>query len=380
MSKLKKSCQKNNQKKVSENRGVARIERSLVNRDLTLSTGLPVDTNNSNIISSDSLKPINKKDKKAAQIKVKNHNNKSVSFDLRSLFLAIAEINGLNPSARLAFVTVNLSMKVSRKLLANSKKATKSYAINLNNRFKAGLRTKGLHLKEQPSFFLVLEDSRDKSLHAHIIISHHPDDKDTLNKMFRKDTANHNNDVVFQYEYRLWLNALPDSDAWMRNELDLEYDQHHQQDDKLCIYPGRAFNKHGQERFYTDVPVDIGSADYMSKDLEKPFQAPENSFNELNDPELRPKKDNRVYRQQHVGEVAKRIYDNACQAAVNNQPLMEKVKMNHTHQDPFKAAPKLNTFSELKKLMREAIIQHEKRRVESRLLGEEIAKDIRKSD
>lgn len=264
VSKTRINRQKQPQPELLEQPVSPRLIKGVAKLFTTLSYDRPVDTGNNNTINPEELLEVvsEGRDKSGTQ-KVKSK-SKSVNLLLRAAFAALKEVHLSLESSQLTFVTVNLSRKAS--LEVENGGGAAYYGEMLKRKFKRALTTGKLKLLQKPSLFLVLENSKDGSLHAHIIMQHHPDDVAVLNKILRKGTDNHDNAVLFQTEYKLWLDANPGSCAWHRNVLDYDTDK------VQCPYPHIGTDKRGREwRFYRIMPVDAGAADYISKELGKPL-------------------------------------------------------------------------------------------------------------
>jgi hypothetical protein len=241
-----------------------RLMRGIARHTTTVSDCRPVDTYNNNIINPTEVPEVPSKGRDrntSFEIKTKA---KSVNLQLRAAFAALAEIHLQAQLSQLSFITVNLSQRDSR-IIVNGGGAP-FYAARIKRKIQNKLATGKRNPLLKPSFFLALEDSKDGSKHAHIVMHHHPDDQKLIASLLRKEAANHDNAVQFKTEYKLWLDAEPGSDLWELNELE--------RDDylELCSYPLKGQNKHGQERFYRMTPVDAGVADYISKELEQTLQ------------------------------------------------------------------------------------------------------------
>jgi len=234
----------------------------------TISDSRPVDTINNNTINPSELSEVAstgraKNSTQVTKTKSKSKSkSKSVSLQLRAAFATLAEIHLRSDISQLSFVTVNLSRKGSIKIVSEG--GAPAYSKKVKRRFRNGLATGGLNLRQKPDFFLALEDSKDGSQHAHIIMRHHPDDEPVLKKMLRVEAKEDKNAVQFKTEYRLWLDAEPGSMAWQMNELDLMHDMAHGTD--YGVYRRLGIRK-GRVRFYRLMQVDGGAADYISKEL-----------------------------------------------------------------------------------------------------------------
>jgi|GEM_PF-4967969 len=238
----------------------------------TFSDLRPVDTYNTKVINADLLPELHdpthkqgtfKVDKNTGEITQKRNGALAVSFYLRSAFAAIEEVHVESSCSQLSSITVNFDHEQSDRMVEGnaSKKGATFYSNKLITRFKRGMPKRGLFLQEQPRFMVTLEDSVDGSLHANIIMRHHPEDERAIREMLKVEAKDDNNAVSLKTEYELWLDAAPGAELWQLNEM--ERDEY----PELCSYPLLGTNKHGQKRFYRMTPVDSGMADYMSKEL-----------------------------------------------------------------------------------------------------------------
>ena len=240
-----------------------RIMRALAKSELTGNYHLPVDSLNSNIIRVDDL-PLLPNPKKRKLIDFKG--KRRVSYQLRFLYLALEQWTEAQPNCEIAFATVHFSSKQEERL----KRAKKGPAGAFSDQFKKALSV----LKMPHNYFLVLEQGSTghKRLHAHIVISYCPDEIQRLREVLERYSSGVPSGVKIQEHFELKLAAKPGSFEQVALELDLEYGE--------CAYtesPDRA------GEFSRQFPVNIGVADYMSKQLEvsekrfkgAPFHAPQ---------------------------------------------------------------------------------------------------------
>jgi len=260
-----------------------RIKGGLDKADYSLSKVNPVGvihTHNINSLMKDQELPkLTHPSKKDEVVKQSGNSSKTVSILLRSHFKALVEIDALKASSTLAHITVNFTSDYSRSLLTGNKSEAKAYARKITDRFKAGF--KGQNLKSKPNFFLILEDSEDLSLHAHIIMSYQPDDESLLRAMFKVEAKKGNegkSSVKFQTSYtrKHELNQYHSNRTeYELSQLDLEHDEAMGTD--YFNYPETRIVKHegkpDEELHYATYALDVGIVDYLSKDLNKPFQS-----------------------------------------------------------------------------------------------------------
>ncbi len=253
-----------------------RLLRAGVKQYSTFSDFRPVDTYNTTLINPDVIPQLpdstHKKrtlniNKSTGEVTNKRTGARAVSFVLRSAFAALEEAHRKSPLSQLSSITVNFDQTQSDLIVSgNASKAGAAYYGNkLRDRFKRGMPKQKLFLHEETRFFLTIEDSKDGSLHANIVMRHHPDDVNTIRQMLKVEAKGDKNAVMLKTEYELWLDAEPGSELWQLNELELnDYPE-------LCSYPLKKKNKQGFERFYRLISVDSGIADYISKELDKPL-------------------------------------------------------------------------------------------------------------
>lgn len=194
---------------------------------------------------------LNPKNKEQYQTYTNNGVHKYISLPLRMLFEAVAEKKSSN--RELFFITVNLSKKTSNALVKNVKAAPAVYM----DRIRGQLRDAG----NLWDFFFVLEPSDDGSLHAHYIAALTPEEKTQFKSILEKDASSANNAIRFQSTYKRYHPARPGTPEWELLELDDEYG--------LSSYPEKGTDRNGRLRRYSEVPVDVGSADYIAKDFNK---------------------------------------------------------------------------------------------------------------
>ena len=241
-----------------------RIMRALVKSELTGNDHLPVDSLNSNLIQVDDL-PLLPNPKKRKLIDFKG--KRRVSYQLRFLYLALEQWTEKQAGCEIVFATVHFSVKQEERL----KRAKKGPAGAFSDQLKKAL----MSLTTPYSYFLVLEQgtSVNKRLHAHIVISCYPDEAANLHGILKRYTTGGPSGVDIRDHYELKFRAKHGSFEHSAMEMDLEYDD--------CSYT-ESSKKPGE--FIRKVPVNIGVADYLSKQLESserlfkgtPFYAPQN--------------------------------------------------------------------------------------------------------
>lgn len=246
-----------------------RIMRFLAKQATTFSTSQPVDTFNTALLTPDNLPKIERKGAKKVVTKVVRRIEKKthtktyihyVSYQLRCAFDVLNEDVAKDDSLTLSFITVNLSKKYSdryRKLGATG------YGKKMKALFKRSLPNRNQN--QEPSFFVVLEESCDGTLHSHLIMRHHIQDENQIADLLRTEAKPHNNSVEIKHDYIRWLDVEPGSTEWDLHELDMELPSNEN------LYPYTGLDRNGNKRFYGIWPLDVGAADYMSKELHIPI-------------------------------------------------------------------------------------------------------------
>ncbi|HCR99163.1 MULTISPECIES: hypothetical protein [Halomonas] len=164
---------------------------------------------------------------------------------------------------KLAAITVNLPFLRSLALTSQKKGPATAYGDAIAGRLS--------YLHRQPRFFLTLEDSKDETLHAHICMAYHPDDQVTIRQALRLDAASNNASIMFRHEYRQYE---PDP---TQGDIDREMDEAREaaraagipDDEGEPEEPCSLYQLYDQRlnRYYRMMPIDIGWADYLSKEL-----------------------------------------------------------------------------------------------------------------
>lgn len=224
-----------------------RILRALQKQEITVNNLAPVDTNNANIPSTDSLPFLPNPKKRSGPI---NIGKLKLSYQLRYLFKALLQWKETRADHKIMFATVLFSRVTEDKLNKAKKGPVSAYGDRLSKAFK--------NLDNETNFFFTLEKGKslNKRLHAHILIAYHPDDFDTLEALLKKDAINTGSGVKTQHHYILKHPAKPGSAEYEILELDEEHG--------LCSY-----KKDENGNYYKKLPIDVGAADYISKDLSK---------------------------------------------------------------------------------------------------------------
>ncbi|MDH2299788.1 hypothetical protein [Cobetia sp. 29-18-1] len=155
---------------------------------------------------------------------------------------------------KLASITVNLPFLRSTALTMRKKGPATAYGDAIADRLK--------HLARKPRFFLVLEDSADETLHAHLCMIYHSDDKKAIQQALKLDAASNNASVMFKHEYRQYE---PDRD---QGDIDREMDaarevaraagvpdDEEEPEDSYSLY--QLYDQR-LDRYYRMKPVDIG--------------------------------------------------------------------------------------------------------------------------
>jgi hypothetical protein len=237
--------------------------RSLCKSKLTGNDLLPVDTINSNLIQADRL-PLLPNPKKKELVDVRG--KRFVSYQLRYLYLALEKWTAERPGYRLSFVTVHFSQKQETRLKKARKGPVAAFADQLQKRLEA--------MERPVNFFMVLEEGKSdkKSLHAHIVISHWGDDLVVINRLLRRYASPVPSGIDIKDYYLLKLAPKRDTFEAAAIEMDIEYG-----DSGYTPVPNRP------GKYYRKMPMNIGVADYMSKQVENnrdvfksaPFYAPQ---------------------------------------------------------------------------------------------------------
>lgn len=222
--------------------------RALYKAGLTGNDCLPVDTHNASLIAVDDLPSLNNLKKRDL---VDKKGKRKVSYQLRYLFLALDAWCSSQPGHVMTFATVHFSLPVEVKLMRASKGPAAAYGNQLRDALK--------ELSHPSNFFLVLENgtSDSKRLHAHIVIACHPDDAAALKKNLKRSASPTSTGVHIQQTYTLRHTPAPGSFEEAAMELDFEH--------KMNSYS--RGEKSGE--YIQSLPVNIGVADYISKDLAK---------------------------------------------------------------------------------------------------------------
>lgn len=238
----------------TENKGVEltpnpRIMRALAKSEITGNFCLPVDTLNTSLLVVDDLPflPHIKKRKQAYKI-----GNRTISFHLRFLYLAIREMS-IENEMTLSFATVHFSEEFEKSLLGTKRKPASNYGEQLTKLFRAA--------SHPVEFFLVLEQGKKgqgKRLHSHMIIMHHPDDIEVITEKLKNCESNPQTGVRIGDTYEITVTLEPDSFEQVAMELDIEHG----------ISQYRPCEKEPND-YHREYAVNIGSADYMSKELIK---------------------------------------------------------------------------------------------------------------
>jgi len=240
-----------------------RILRAMQQQEITGNNLAPVDTSNSNIPSTDSLPSLSNRKKRSGPFKF-GVKNRKVSYQLRYLFKALLQWKGEREGYKTAFATVHFDRITEGKLTKAKKGPVSAYGDRLSKALKS--------LDNEANFFFTLELGRqaNKRLHAHILIAYHPDDFETLKTLLKKGANNTGTGLKIQHTFILKHPARPGSFEYEALELDEEHG--------VCSY-----EKDQDGKYFKELPVNIGSVDYISKDLAKrvltktkhPYYAPQ---------------------------------------------------------------------------------------------------------
>lgn len=205
------------------------------------------------------------------------------SLYLTDFFRSISHLDDKKQKSFLVFITVKFALATAEGLMSCRKSPASAYGDILRARFK------GLSV----DYFLVMEGSTPTDLHAHIIMSFCNEDENTIRELLRKD-VNDDSGVMIQTTYRRYLNAEPDSQRWHENELDIEYG----------ISQYTKIDAKG--RWYRECPVDVGAADYISKELAMPLMGSTGR---------------RLYAPRRVAKLAKELGEQAYQLSKESKKL-----------------------------------------------------------
>ncbi len=177
-----------------------------------------------------------------------------ISYPLRTLYQAVEGLCEVNEAMHA--VTVYFSQEVSEALRGNKKGAVVGYAERVKLRFdRAGISFK--------NYFFVLEESASGGLHAHFVAAFDPQLIKRVRELLKADGAGEDSDVKIQAGYWQYHSASPGTPEWELLELDSEFD--------LNQYELHTLES-GRQRWRRRVPVNIGWADYISKDLHRRLQ------------------------------------------------------------------------------------------------------------
>lgn len=246
-----------------------RILRALQKQEVTGNDLAPVDTSNTNIPSIDSLPALPNRKKRTGPITT---GKRKLSYQLRYLFKALLQWKEDKADYKISFATVHFDRLTEDKLNAAKKGPVSAYADRLSKAIST--------LDHEANFFFVMEKgkSSNKRLHVHILIAYHPDDFDTLKPLLKKGANTTGTGLKIQDTFTLQHPAQPGSFEYEALELDEEHG--------VCSYDNdakEAQKKGRDKKFFKVLPVNIGSVDYISKDLAKrviintkhPYYAPQ---------------------------------------------------------------------------------------------------------
>ncbi|WP_083007091.1 hypothetical protein [Halomonas sp. GT] len=122
----------------------------------------------------------------------------SFSRGLRSFHQVLEQVRRSASDCRLAAVTVTLSEKSARQMVASSKKNERSFINTHANRINKRLRDRGI----PAAWFGVVEDCGDRGraklsgLHVHMTVAYHVEDEVEIKAVFRKDKRDGNNSFM----------------------------------------------------------------------------------------------------------------------------------------------------------------------------------------
>ncbi|TCK05868.1 hypothetical protein [Marinobacterium mangrovicola] len=220
-----------------------RIMRYLEKSALLRNDLLPVDTMNSALIPTEEL-PYLPHPKKRKLIDYRG--KRRVSYQLRFLYDALVTWTVEREGYCTSFVTLHFSREYERRLKQRKKGPAGAFSDSLQKSLKA--------LVHDASFFLVVEQgfSENKRLHAHVVISYHPEDREALMVVMRHYSDN----TKIQDDFELMLK--PKSGSFVASAIELD-DEH-----GLNAYEKK---KGGRGGYSMKLPVNIGAADYISKQV-----------------------------------------------------------------------------------------------------------------
>jgi hypothetical protein len=212
----------------------------------------PVDTNNKRITPLERLPKLPNPGNKEAVNKI---GNLKVSYPLRFQFMAVEQRRRRKQAHHdLLHITVNLSAKTTDSLLQSTRAPASAYADKINRRLNRSLLSK-------PDFFLVMEVSKDQTLHVHIVMTLPSEQRAAVRDALMKDTNQHPTDVRIDTHYKNYLNIERDSPEWVLHQVDLDMDE-------TRYINFETAGRHAGS-YYELRAVDMGLADYLSKDLGK---------------------------------------------------------------------------------------------------------------
>lgn len=225
-----------------------RLTRAVERMEITGNDYRPVDTLNNYIPTVNQLPPLpSPKKKKLIDVKGKL----PVSYQLRYLYIALSNLTD-RTEMDTSLATVRFSAEQEEKLLASIKKPANAYGELLSKNFK-----KLLH---PVHFFLVLERGKKsdaKRLHAHMVLSYNPNDRPAIEVILKRHTDGSPTSVMVQETYELKSYAPNSSFKATAMEMADEYNNNMYEREKNSSLYKRT------------MLIDIGIADYMSKQLEK---------------------------------------------------------------------------------------------------------------
>lgn len=224
-----------------------RIIRALEQAEITGNDHSPVDTSNSNLIPTGLLPSLTDIKKRLINKRV---GKRMISYQLRFLYIALFEWFTNQDYYTYRFVTVHFDSVTEARLMNGKKGPVVAYSDRLRKSLAA--------LPHSTEFFFVLErgSTVNKRLHAHVLIAFHKEDLDSLKPIFSKGATQTGSGLDISNTFELIHSAQPGTSAYEMLELEEEHG--------CCSY-----KKNKKGKYVVELPLSIGAADYMSKDLSK---------------------------------------------------------------------------------------------------------------
>ena len=224
-----------------------RILKALKQAQLTGNDHSPVDTSNTNLTSTNLLPLLEDIKKRSINKKI---GKRTISFQLRYLYIALCQWMNNQPDCIHRFITVHFDLLTEARLMKGKKGPVVAYSDRLKKSLAA--------LSHPTEFFLVIErgSTANKRLHAHVLLAFHAEDLSSLKAIFRKGATKTGSGVDIADTFELKHSAKPGTSAYEMLESD--------EANGTCLY-----KKNAKGVYVVNLPLSIGAADYMSKDLSK---------------------------------------------------------------------------------------------------------------